>query len=236
MKIDESDFHPLRALTRVELLTIVAAVSLLLAVVLPALANDRIRSSRVICANNLRQIGMAMQLWGNDHDDQPPWEIAMPDGGTKLHPLGVNVWLHFSWISNELRSARVLLCPSDSGRQAEDFSFGPGGYLTAPYRNNATSYFLTHAFDGGQFVMFAGDRNFQTPNGVGTCSRFPTVALASLLNLRGWDTNLHNQAGNIVRLDGRVNQYSNTELRDAVNRDRIGDRDVLTDLHILKPR
>jgi hypothetical protein len=158
-------------------------------------------------------------------------------GGTLQHSLGANAWLHFSWISNELQSARVLLCPSDSGRLADDFSLSPnGGYLSANYRNNATSYFLTHAFVGGQFSVFAGDRNL-VGFGAGGCSRFPAVTLVHYIGL-GWDTNLHNQAGNVARLDGRVNQYSNEQLQAAVTADPISDREasVRNDLHILKPR
>ena len=225
------------AFTRAELLITLAVLSLLVAIVLPAIAHDRARSARIICANNLRQISAGFQLWGNDHGDQPPWEITPAEGGTKLHPLGVNAWLHFAWISNELNSARVLLCPSDSGRLADDFSFSPtGGYLNANYRNTATSYYLSHAFMGGQFVMFAGDRNLITDSGAFGCSVFSQVNNVGLPTLRGWDTNLHNQAGNIVRLDGRVNQYSNEELRSAVRLDLIGDRGDRSALHILKPR
>lgn len=235
LRIPRSALEP--AFTRAELLITLAVLSLLVAIVLPALAHDRARSARILCANNLRQIGTAFQLWGNDHADQPPWEIRPDQGGTMQHTLGVNAWLHFSWISNELNSARVLFCPSDTGRPAEDFSFSPnGGYLHSNNRNQATSYFLSHAFSGGQFVMFAGDRNFQTPNGFGGCSRFPQASFANLPNLPGWDTNLHNQAGNIVRLDGRVNQYSNDELRSAAQNDPLSDRGQQSVLHILKPR
>jgi competence protein ComGC len=225
------------AFTRAELLVILAVLTLLALVVLPALANSRPRSARVICANNLRQIGMGFQLWGNDHGDQPPWELRPEQGGTQQHPLAVNAWLHYAWISNELNSARVLLCPSDSGRVAEDFSVSPnGGYLHQNYRNLATSYFLTHAFYGGQFSMFAGDRNLGWDS-IGSCSRFPQVYNVDARRPTfGWDTNLHNQAGNIVRLDGRVNQYSNEELRAATSADPISDRDLISPLHILQPR
>ena len=72
------------AFTRAELLVILAVLTLLALVVLPALANTRPRSARVICANNLRQIGMAMQLWGNDHGDRPPYEVELADGGVGL--------------------------------------------------------------------------------------------------------------------------------------------------------
>jgi hypothetical protein len=237
MKTNESVCYPSPAFTRADLLVALCVLALLAFVVLPALANTRPRSARVVCANNLRQIGVGFQLWGNDFNDQPPWEIAPAEGGTKLHPLGANGWLHFAWISNELQSARVLLCPADTGRRADDFSQNPnGGYLSANYRGQATSYFLTHAFVGGQFVMFAGDRNLRTDD-FGGCNRFPQLSFVNGLSPAfGWDTNLHNQAGNIVRLDGRVNPYSNEELRVATTADPISDRDLRSPLHILKPR
>ncbi len=231
----------LAAFTRVEATVLTAMVGLLLAVVLPALAHDRTRSSRIACANNLRQIGVASQLWGNDRGDRPPWEIPVNQGGTLQHTLSGNAWLHFASMSNELASPRILLCPSDTGRLATEFSSSAdGGFLNPNHRNNSVSYFLTHAFQNGQFSMFAGDRNFLTLAGSGTCSRFPTVSFANVNSPLGWDTNLHNRAGNIVRLDGRVNQYSDTELNAAVRGDPLSDSVGIDDgsrsFHILKPR
>src|SRR6266542_4479208 len=104
------DTAKLQAFTRVELLGVFAVLALLTLLVLPALANNHPRSQRVICANNLRQIGAGMQLWGNDHNDLFPQEVPVAEGGTRLHPLASNVWLHFAWISNELGSAKVFFC------------------------------------------------------------------------------------------------------------------------------
>ena len=223
------------AFTRTEALALLAILSLLLAIVLPALAHDRARSSRIICANNLRQIGAGFQLWSNDHGELPPWEITPANGGTMMHSLGANAWLHFSWISNELRTARVLLCPSDTGNLAEDFGFSSTGYLNANNRNTSTSYFLSHAFNGGQSVVFVGDRNI--PGASTSCSRFPQVTSVSATSNFGWDGNLHNQSGNVARFDGRVHQYSNNELRDALRSDPISDRNPdLSAIHFLKPR
>src|SRR5213075_1294029 len=111
----------------------------------PALANGHPRSDRLVCANNLRRIYVAMQQWGNDHNDRVPFAVPVSEGGTRLHPLAANVWLHFSWISNELGTATVLACPSDNGTVARDFSASPeSGYLNPNFRGNATSYFLSH--------------------------------------------------------------------------------------------
>src|SRR5206468_10868184 len=115
------------AFTRVELLVVLAVLALLSLVVVPALASNRPRSQRVICANNLRQIGTAMQLWGNDHNELLPQEVAVAEGGTRMHPLAPNVWLHFAWLSNELGSPKVLFCPADTGHPARDFTRNPTG-------------------------------------------------------------------------------------------------------------
>lgn len=227
------------AFTRAELLVLLAVLTMLAVVILPALANNRPRSGRVICANNLRQIGVGFQLWGNDNDDRQPWEFPVGQGGTQLHSLGGNAWFQFAWISNELNSARILACPSDTGRIADDFSAKPsGGYLNPNYRNNATSYFLTHAWYNGEFALLAGDRNLgnDVPE---TCSRFVAVSGAGsppLYTSLVWGTNLHNDAGNIVRIDGRVNQYSTEQIRAAVTADPIVDRDAQRALHLVKPR
>jgi competence protein ComGC len=225
------------AFTRAELLILLGVLTLLALVVLPALANTRPRSSRVICANNLRQIGMAMQLWGNEHNDQPPWDVTVPQGGTKAHPLAVNVWLHFAWMSNELASAKVLFCPSDTGRPASDFGFSPEtGYLHANMRGNATSYLLAHAFGTAPNSLLIADRNVGWDRTTAGCPWFNT-ALGAQVNpfVREfvWNTNLHNQQGNLLTADGRVEQTSNQGLRDFIANYRFADN---ADMHFITPR
>ena len=224
------------AFTRAELLVIVATLTLLALVVLPALANSGPRSARVICANNLRQIGGAMQLWGNDHNDLAPWDVSLAEGGTRLHPLAVNVWLHFAWMSNELASAKVLFCPSDTGQPAFDFSLTPNtGYLNANLRGNATSYLLSHAFSGGPNVLLVADRNMGSP-GFGGCSVFNTALSASIRPFSGaflWNANLHSNQGNFLRADGRIEQLSNQGLIDAIAKYPIDDNGSI---HFITPR
>jgi len=145
---------------------------------LPALANNRPRSDRVICANNLRQIGMGFQLWGNDHNDTLPQEVPVLEGGTMQHALAPNVWLHMAWLSNEVATPKIFLCPSDTGQPASDFTGNPaGGYLHSNFRNAATSYFL--GYTGASIIndpdaTIAGDRNVSNA-GVTGCSRFNTA-------------------------------------------------------------
>lgn len=201
------------AFTRMELVALTAALALLVAVVLPALAGTRTRSDRLICGNNLRQVGGGMQLWGNDHNDAPPFYVSVADGGTRRHTLAPNVWLHFSWVSNELISPRILLCPSDSGSPAIDFSARPdGGYVNPGFRNQSTSYLLSNQgglrFDPDQYL--SGDRNV-SGGSVAVSSIFGTC-LRTERSSR-WLDGLHQPEGNLLRNDGGVEFLSSEQLR-----------------------
>ena len=84
-----------------------AIVSLLLflpfgaAVTLPAASKARSRAESVQCSNNLRQIGLAMQAWQNEHGTLPPDLITL---------------------SNQLLSANVLVCPGERLRERKRVS------------------------------------------------------------------------------------------------------------------
>jgi prepilin-type N-terminal cleavage/methylation domain-containing protein/prepilin-type processing-associated H-X9-DG protein len=54
--------------TLIELLVAIAIIGILLAVLLPALESAREHANTVACASNLKQIGMAMQMYADDNN------------------------------------------------------------------------------------------------------------------------------------------------------------------------
>ena len=141
-----------RAFTLVELLVVLAVVSLLAALTLPALVRSRQAARTTVCSSNLRQLGLATQLYWDDHG-----ATAFVERGARTNN-GWNYW--FGWLEDGaegqrrfdptasalwpyLRSRGIEVCPAlDRANprfksKASGAAFGYGYNLKVGTRGNS---------------------------------------------------------------------------------------------------
>lgn len=73
-----------RGFTLIELLVVVAIITLLMAILLPSLGRAREQAKAVACVSNLRQLGMAFQIYaGENNGTYPPFNDFHTKQGTQ---------------------------------------------------------------------------------------------------------------------------------------------------------
>src|SRR5271154_6418081 len=138
-----------RAFTLVELLVVIAIIAVLAAILLPAFTKVKLSAQRIECASNLRQLGVASEIYwdenngncfryifGSTNYGQIYWFGWLGPGAEGQRPFNLSLGALHPY----LKGSDVRLCPSLNYTLAQFklkangvvFSYGYNWYLSVP--------------------------------------------------------------------------------------------------------
>ncbi len=213
--------HHSGAFSLLELLVVIAMVSLLACLLLPALGKCRRGAQQVQCVSNLHQLGIATQLYWDDHDGFTfrYKEVPAPGADGDLYWFG---WLERGAEGNRRFDARrgvlfpylagrgVELCPAlryaqaDFKMKAYGAAYGYGYNLelsSTPARPNISSQQVRRPSEVVLFADAAQVNDFQAP----ASPDHPMLEEFYYVNSREPTTHFrHRDRANLVFIDGHV--------------------------------
>jgi prepilin-type N-terminal cleavage/methylation domain-containing protein/prepilin-type processing-associated H-X9-DG protein len=134
--------------TLTELLVVIAIIAILAAIIFPVFSRARESARRAKCASQLRQLGMAIEVYASDYDDLIPQTFGAPHHMIWRDDLGA---VAHGRLFPYARNLSIFFCPTATGVKEDTNPGGAGwgGGLGGAW----CSYLYRNAQAGGSVVL-----------------------------------------------------------------------------------
>jgi prepilin-type N-terminal cleavage/methylation domain-containing protein/prepilin-type processing-associated H-X9-DG protein len=153
------------AFTLLELLVVIAVIAVLAALLMPALSAAKRRAAQATCINDLKQLGLGMQMYIDDFRDTFPGMASQHSGfqasdwiwwrtNDPAHPVQKSPIVAYLGSAD----ARLFRCPLDTDNSAR---FAAADSVNGPYlySYSVTSYDVVNGVNPGMTSVFTGGQD-----------------------------------------------------------------------------
>ncbi|AHF91305.1 N-terminal cleavage protein [Opitutaceae bacterium TAV5] len=181
---------PPRAFTLIELLTVIAIIGILAAIIIPTVGRVRQSARAAQCVSHLRQLGTAFNLFADESKGMFP--MRYHDGTTQTNPNYEKTWMmqlapyigiadgRIGVTLDETKNVGVLVCPAwrwpdlNPPATERNQSYAYNTQIRQPGDNTALAYQRSAiATPSKNFLVIEVDRNGETGGSADVVRRHP---------------------------------------------------------------
>jgi prepilin-type N-terminal cleavage/methylation domain-containing protein/prepilin-type processing-associated H-X9-DG protein len=213
------------AFTLIELLTVIAIIGILAAILIPVVGQAREQAKAGQCTSQLRDLGLAVHLYAQDNNDRVPPHVrndgAQPDNewGSRVGPnihgvIGLLLapekggTLMSSWSGSYLDSAQSLFCPATREELFNDPQYQRPETIGPNNRITRAGYMWIYRVAGN--TLENARTTIENPNRPYVFD-FPAPGTSSLSAV--FTVNPHQSRVNVLHIGGHVSTFSTDELK-----------------------
>ncbi|MCX8157442.1 MAG: prepilin-type N-terminal cleavage/methylation domain-containing protein [Verrucomicrobiae bacterium] len=163
------------AFTLIELLVVIAIIAILAALLLPSLGRAKRSARATACLSQLRQMGVALELYVQEHEDRLPSCPLLPSTDTNLTPIT-------TVLQPYLKKPEIWRCPEDEEifpREQTSYewnAFLNGASYTRPETWSPVTHSIVQTIFGGRvntpLIGDAGTFHAEGSSGLGKNALF----------------------------------------------------------------